>query len=85
MRRLGTLIEVTARPRLTPCAGFHDTHRADVISFFHYSILNRTHYCFPTTNVSGEPAQVASVACFLLSDAASYVTGNNVEVSGGLA
>jgi len=51
---------------------------------FHFN-FNRTHYYFPTTNVSGEPVQVASVACFLLSDAAAYVTGNNVEVSGGLS
>jgi len=52
---------------------------------FHHFNFNRTHYYFPTTNVSGEPVQVASVACFLLSDAAAYVTGNNVEVSGGLS
>jgi NAD(P)-dependent dehydrogenase (short-subunit alcohol dehydrogenase family) len=31
----------------------------------------------------GSPAEVASVVAFLLSDAASYLTGVNIEVSGG--
>jgi NAD(P)-dependent dehydrogenase (short-subunit alcohol dehydrogenase family) len=32
----------------------------------------------------GTPAEVAAVACFLASDAASYVTGQSINVDGGL-
>lgn len=33
----------------------------------------------------GEPEEVASVVAFLCSDSASYVTGQTIEISGGLA
>ena len=32
----------------------------------------------------GEPEEVASVVAFLCSDDASYVTGQTIEISGGL-
>jgi len=32
----------------------------------------------------GGPAEIAAVICFLLSDAASYMTGQSVNVSGGM-
>jgi 3alpha(or 20beta)-hydroxysteroid dehydrogenase len=33
----------------------------------------------------GTPADVAEVVCFLLLDAASYVTGAEIAVDGGIA
>jgi NAD(P)-dependent dehydrogenase (short-subunit alcohol dehydrogenase family) len=33
----------------------------------------------------GSPAEVAAVVAYLLSPAASYVTGVNIEISGGSA
>lgn len=34
---------------------------------------------------NGEPAEIAQMACFLLSDAASYVNGQAIPVDGGLS
>lgn len=34
---------------------------------------------------NGEPAEIAEMACFLLSDAASYVNGQAIPVDGGLS
>jgi NAD(P)-dependent dehydrogenase (short-subunit alcohol dehydrogenase family) len=36
-------------------------------------------------NRLGQPEEVASVACFLLSDEASYVTGVCLSIDGGKA
>jgi len=33
---------------------------------------------------TGTAAEVASVICFLASDAASYLTGETIEINGGL-
>ena len=33
----------------------------------------------------GEVEEIASVVAFLLSDAASYITGQTIEISGGLS
>ena len=43
------------------------------------SVLSRT----PIGRI-GEPSEVASVAAFLASDDASYITGQSVNIDGGL-
>jgi NAD(P)-dependent dehydrogenase (short-subunit alcohol dehydrogenase family) len=37
------------------------------------------------TRRAGQPAEIAAMACFLLSDAASYVNGQAIAVDGGLS
>jgi len=34
---------------------------------------------------NGEPVEIAQMACFLMSDAASYVNGQAIPVDGGLS
>lgn len=34
--------------------------------------------------LSGTPADIAAVVCFLLSDEARYITGETIDVDGGL-
>jgi 2-hydroxycyclohexanecarboxyl-CoA dehydrogenase len=65
------------------CPGPTDTPLLDQVADFSQKLYDGLVRAIPLRRI-GTPADVAGVVAFLASDAASYVTGQTISVSGGL-